>query len=239
MLAFPAHGRAIVKRDRGGAAFGSALATICWVVDAIEHGLDVKFVTLLGSNLHILTQSTAMSAGAAAVGTQLFAPDQYRADLLGGFDGHGHHSAGKSGGVHSIQTGSCTRSAGVEGQNLCAPGMRRGGRIAAGAQRDLEIAQAPRALRRHPPGQQLIQSRIDRVGHHMANDMAQRHRGGMQGIHDGVVRRRDFKGRQTGRVIGNLWGYGAFERVAGIGFGVDQWAVDALLIQARSAGKIA
>ena len=120
-----------------------------------------------------------MPARAAAVGAQLFAPDQNRADLLGGFDGHGHDTAGKSGGVHPIQTGPCARATGVEGQDFCALGMRWGECIAAGAQGDLEIAQTPRALGRHEPGQQLVQSGIDRIGDHMANDMAQRHRGGM------------------------------------------------------------
>ena len=64
-LPFPRMTVHIVKCDRGGGAAGSTLSNLGWVVDAIEHGLDVKFTAVLRTNLHIVAQPATMSTRAA------------------------------------------------------------------------------------------------------------------------------------------------------------------------------
>ena len=64
----------------------------------------------------------------------------------------------------------------------------------------------------------------------MSNNMAQRHRGRMQGMNNGVFFGDDFKRLKTRGVIRDFRGDRHFQRITRIGFGIDQGAINAFFI---------
>ena len=88
-----------------------------------------------GADLHILSETAAAFARAAAIGAQFLAPDDNRAGMLGRLDRHGHHAGGEGCGIEPVERGARAGAAGIEGQNLGAAAFRCGG-----ADRHLEIA---------------------------------------------------------------------------------------------------
>ena len=69
--------------------------------------------------------------------------------------------------------------------------------------------------------------------------MAERHRRGAHGVDDGVFGRGDAEGGERCRVVGDIRRDGAFQRVAGIGAGIDHWHVDAFRVWRGGACKVA
>ena len=102
----------------------------------------------------------------------------------------------------------------------------------------MEVAQATRALGRDKIGQDLIQRRVDCIGHEVTHDVPQRHGCRVHGVDNCILGRGDPERLQRGGVVGNLRRDGAFQRVAGIGLGIDQRAVDALFVDPAGAREI-
>ena len=202
LLALAVERRARTQPHRARRAVAPAAAAPRGPDDAVQRGGELEGRLLAGADLDDLAVAAAAPPGAAGIGPQLAPPDDQRRRRLRHLDLASHHARRVGGGVQPVAVGPAAGPAVVH--QLDGEGSPGAALEMAEAAAQRKIPEHADALGRDGARPRLVQAAEGGVGKKLADDVAHRHRRGLQRIHDGALRRGDDKGLKGAGVVGNV-----------------------------------